>query len=95
MINAFFVIDRGSGTIDVAMTGLDVNQCDSVGKFTDAFHNAFKGTHKCPSYTKVWSIEGKKPLDYYVISNSGHCKSSFSCIPGMLLHVHHISNQSY
>ena len=50
--NNVAIICRGVTSIDIDLSILDINQCDTKEP-SDAFFNVFRGTHKCPENSEV------------------------------------------
>ena len=51
-LNNVAMICRGVASIDIDLSSLDINQCDTIQP-SDAFFNVFRGTHKCPENSEV------------------------------------------
>lgn len=51
-----YFVYRGVATIDIELTNIDINQCDHEASSFSAL-DVFRGTHRCPQTTKVWSWE--------------------------------------
>ena len=44
---------RGVATIDIELTNIDINQCDSDDSKSTSGLDVFRGTHKCQPTTTV------------------------------------------